>query len=177
MHEAKEGSTRNHVRTGNLLCHKSSQRVVHAEPRRPWKNGFRRHGFLPAQRVHGRRKDNECRNVVNAVRPIGRDSIHSSNLHSASRIILSHRLITGKTPQPPTGLPRAGEVSSEASPRTLALDGASPSGSPGFAVSGEACEPCPPGGQADWGRSVYCASCHTLRREEVSSFGQRRRAD
>ena len=40
-----------------------------------------------------------------------------------------------------------------------------------------ACEPCAPVGQADWGRSECCASCHSLKREEASSFGQRRRAD
>jgi hypothetical protein len=55
--------------------------------------------------------------------------------------------------QPPAGLPRAGEAGSEASPRTSASDGTSPSGSPRLVCRGGlACEPQAPVGQADWGR-------------------------
>ena len=47
--------------------------------------------------------------------------------------------------------PRPREAVSQASPRTSASDGTSPSGSPAFRVAaGVACEPCAPVGQADW---------------------------
>jgi len=42
----KHGSTQNHVSTCKLLCHRSSQRVVHAVRRRPRKHGFRRQFFF-----------------------------------------------------------------------------------------------------------------------------------
>ena len=58
------GSLRNPVRTFRMTCRKSSQRVVHAVPRRPWRDGFRRRGRLPAPIVPCRPKDKAWRGSV-----------------------------------------------------------------------------------------------------------------
>ena len=87
------GSLRNHVRTFRMTCRKSSQRVVHAVPRRPWRDGFRRRGRLPAPIVHCRPKDKAWRG---SVAPCGCHLILPSNWTHCISQDLTHGLVTGR---------------------------------------------------------------------------------